>query len=326
METSTHILFGVGIASLASLDPNLQEYSLPVYVSCVLASNAPDFDYALKLKGKSEYYKLHRGFSHSLIMLPLWAFMITAGIALIYPDTEFLQHLFLWNLGAVIVHVLTDLLNFHGTQVFRPFTEKWFSFDCVPLFDYFIFLLHISGMVVSLIGFHPGKTFLAIYLLMFIYILLRFAVRSYIYHQLTAQFLKSKEMKILPNMDLYSWQVIIECEEYYILGRYTWGEFVVDSVLQKETSHSWIEISKQNKDISNFITSTIFIYPRVIERKEALEVRWIDLRFRKGRRFPFKAIWVFSHHKSLEKSYVGWFHHPTQYKRIKKELVNEVSK
>ncbi|MFC7783624.1 metal-dependent hydrolase [Rossellomorea sp. GCM10028870] len=326
METSTHILFGIGIASLASLDPSLKEYSLPVYVSCVLSSNAPDFDYAFKLKGKSEYYKLHRGFSHSLFMLPLWAFLITTVFALYYPDLVFLQHLFVWNLGAVIVHVITDVLNFHGTQVLRPFTEKWFSIDCIPLFDYFIFSLHISGMILSLTGFHPGKTFLSIYLLLFIYILLRFATRSYIYHQLTTHFLKSKGVKIIPNMDLYSWQVIIEGEENYILGRYTWGKLMVDSVLEKETPQPWVEISKQNKDISNFITSTIFVYPRVIERKEALEVRWIDLRFRKGRRFPFKAIWVFSHHKSLEKSYVGWFHHPIEYKRIKKELVNEISK
>jgi inner membrane protein len=326
METSTHILFGGGIASLAYFDPALQEYSLPVYVSCVLASNAPDFDYVFKLKGKSEYYKLHRGFSHSLFMLPFWAILITIVFAHYYPDIVFLQHLFVWNLGAVIVHVIMDVLNFHGTQVLRPFTDKWFSIDCIPLFDYFIFLLHLSGMTLSLTGFHPGETFLAIYLLLFLYILLRFAIRSYIYHQLTTHFLKSRVVKIIPNMDLYSWQVIIEGEENYILGRYTWGKLMVDSVLEKETSQPWIEISKQNKDISNFITSTIFVYPRVIERKEALEVRWIDLRFRKGRRFPFNAIWVFSHHKSLEKSYVGWFHHPIEYKRVKRELVNEVSK
>ncbi|TMU86829.1 hypothetical protein FGG79_01390 [Bacillus sp. BHET2] len=42
--------------------------------------------------------------------------------------------------------------------------------------------------------------------------------------------------------------------------------------------------------------------------------------------FPFKATWIYSHQKSIEKSYAGWFHHPIHFKRIKRELVNELNK
>jgi inner membrane protein len=82
-------------------------------------------------------------------------------------------------------------------------------------------------------------------------------------------------------MDLYSWQVIIESDGDYILGRYSRGLFEVDSTLKKVSPLflSWIEVSKHNQEISNFITSTAFVYPKVVARKDLLEVRWIDLRF-----------------------------------------------
>ncbi|MCA1058408.1 metal-dependent hydrolase [Rossellomorea aquimaris] len=328
METSTHIFFGIGIGSLASLDPSLIGEPLPVYLSCILASNAPDFDYAAKLKGKSEYYKFHRGLSHSLVMLPLWAFLITAGFIPFIENPEFLQHLFIWNLIAVTIHVLTDVFNIHGTQALRPFTKKWISLDFIPLFDYFIFFMHSVGLMLVLAGHPPEKSFLIVYLIVSVYLLLRFTFRSFIYHQLSTNFIHGRGMKIIPNMDLYSWQVIIELDSDYILGRYTWGQLEVDTILKKATPpyNSWIEVSKHNQDISNFITSTSFVYPKVVERKNILEVRWIDLRFRKGRSFPFKATWVYSHNNSLEKSYVGWFHHPLQFKRIKTEMANEVNK
>jgi inner membrane protein len=147
VETSTHILIGIGLGSLSSLDPALLSDPLPVYLSCVLASNAPDFDFAAKLKGNSVYYKLHRGFSHSLPMLPLWAFLITAGFIPFTQNIEFLNHLFIWNLVAVTIHVLTDSFNIHGTQALRPFTKKWISLDFVPLFDFFIFFLHSVGFI-----------------------------------------------------------------------------------------------------------------------------------------------------------------------------------
>ena len=328
METSTHILFGIGIASLATLDPALQDDRLPLYLSCILASNAPDFDYAAKLKGKSEYYKVHRGFSHSLLMLPLWAFLITAVCIPFSQNNGFVQHLFIWNLAAATIHILTDVFNIHGTQAFRPFTKKWISLDFVPLFDYFIFILHSVGLILILAGFPSGSTFLGIYLILSVYLLLRFIFRSFIYHQLSTHFIHSKRMKIIPNMDLYSWQVIIEVDSDYLLGKYTLGKLEVDSVLEKEAPSfvSWIEASKHNQEISNFITSTSFVYPKVVARKNLMEVRWIDLRFRKGRSFPFKATWLYSHNKSIEKSHAGWFHHPAQYKRMKNELVKELNK
>src|SRR3954471_10536750 len=116
MDTSSHILIGFGLAALAQSDPVVSgsdALTQAVIIGSVVGSNAPDFDILYKLKGSSSYNKNHRSHSHSLLILPLWALLIVAALIPFFPNVSYL-HLFLWTFLAVIIHVVTDLLNVHG--------------------------------------------------------------------------------------------------------------------------------------------------------------------------------------------------------------------
>ncbi len=323
MDTSTHMMYGVGLGSLAMIDPTIASSDItPIYIACILGSNAPDFDYAFKLKGKSTYYKKHRGFSHSLPMIPLWAVLISICFLPIY-SLEYVLHLFAWTYLAVTIHVITDLFNIHGTQMLRPITSKWISFDAVPLFDTFVAIMHGVGFILVLTGSHPGSTFLLIYSGILVYYFFRLFWSYRIKKNIKLHFRNSTNLKMIPSMDLISWRIIIETDKDFILGDYFFGKLTVEHTLTKQFSNHepWIHASKKDYTISNFLASNCYAYPEVVTRKDGLEVRWLDLRFKKNKKFfPFMAISYFPHKESKGNSYVGWFHHPIQYKKMVNKL------
>ncbi len=87
MDTSTHIVMGVGLAGLATLDPNVSAspyMATAVLATTLVASNAPDFDTILKLRNNAVYIRHHRGITHSLPALFLWPFIVSGGLMLFF--------------------------------------------------------------------------------------------------------------------------------------------------------------------------------------------------------------------------------------------------
>ena len=77
MDTSTHVLMGLGLASLAQVDPIVsgnEALTQAVLIGTVIGSNAPDFDILYHLKGNNSYLKNHRSHSHSLPFYPFGPF------------------------------------------------------------------------------------------------------------------------------------------------------------------------------------------------------------------------------------------------------------
>mgnify|MGYP001096280644 CR=1 FL=1 len=129
MDTFSHIIIGLGLGALAQIDPvisNDNSLKTAVLIGTVVGSNAPDFDFIHRFKGKSSYYQNHRGWSHSLPAIPMWSILTTAAILPFFQETS-IFHLFLWITLAVTLHVLLDLFNVNGTQAIRPFSSKWLS-------------------------------------------------------------------------------------------------------------------------------------------------------------------------------------------------------
>lgn len=174
MDSFSHIIIGLGIGALAQIDPTVSDnhtLSNAVILGAVIGSNAPYFDFIYLLKGKASYFRNHRGMSHSLPALPLWGIVVSILIYSFFPGATFLR-LFSWTLLAVIVHVLFDLFNVHGTQILLPYSRKWIAFDSIPLMDPFIIMLHFLGF--SLLPFfNAGITFLIIFIFLFLYLAVR---------------------------------------------------------------------------------------------------------------------------------------------------------
>src|SRR5699024_10778447 len=137
MDTGTHIVMGIGLGGLATLDAVVSNDPLmfnSVLVGTIIGSQAPDFDTILKLTNNATYISNHRGITHSIPGSMIWSMLIPLIIYLFVPEVNFL-HLWLWTFSAVFLHVFVDVFNAHGTQAFRPLSHKWVAYGFINTLD-----------------------------------------------------------------------------------------------------------------------------------------------------------------------------------------------
>ncbi|MFJ5761582.1 metal-dependent hydrolase [Neobacillus sp. NPDC093182] len=326
MDTVSHIIFGLGLGALAQIDPvisNNSALSTAVLIGTVVGSNAPDFDFFFRFKGKSSYYRNHRGWSHSMPAIPLWSILTTAAIFPFFPGSS-IAHLFLWILLAVTLHVLLDLFNVNGTQALRPFSTQWLSLDFLPLIDPYIIMLHILGF--SLLPFFgTGRVFTFIYLAMFFYLLVRFIFTQFTKWKLSQHFQNALRVKMIPKTSPFHWNIIIETNQDFLFGSYSMGELWIEHTFSKMVDYPGLVIdSSQNPEVESFLRSTHFAYPFVQKRKSGYFIYWKDLRFRSKKFFPKLAIMFISLDYQNQVSYTGKLTSIKHYKRVIKKLETSI--
>ncbi|MGG3466065.1 metal-dependent hydrolase [Neobacillus pocheonensis] len=324
MDTSSHIIMGLGLAALAQMDPVVADHntlSQAVILGTVIGSNAPDFDFIYRVKGKGSYFRNHRAISHSLPVLPLWSIAVSGIIYSFFPESSFL-HLFLWTLLAVILHVFFDLFNVHGTQILLPFSKKWIAFDSLPLVDPNILLSHLLGFCL-LPFFEPGRVFLIIYISIFLYLAVRTLSTVAAKRKLRHHFQHAIRIKLIPRMFLFKWDIIIETKEDFLFGVLSKGSLAIEhSLLKKIDFPELVSDSKSHPSVSDFLSSTHYAYPFVRARKNGYLIYWKDLRFRNNKFFPTLAIIYLSSDYKIKNCFIGTIHSLKQYKQVIRKLKN----
>jgi inner membrane protein len=322
MDTTSHIVIGLGLGALAQIDPVVAESSLShaVILGTVIGSNAPDADCIYKLKGKGSYFRNHRGWSHSLPALPLWGLAVTGSVHPFFPESSFL-HLFMWTLLAVIFHVVFDLFNVYGTQAARPISSKWISKDSIPLVDPFILGMHAIGFA-FIPFFKAGTIFSIIYLFILLHIVIRTFYAGRIKKHLGLYYPEASRIKLIPRTDLLTWDFLIDNEEEFIFGTYTARMIKIEHKLPKHIDYpDLIEKSKKEQNVSDFLSSTEFAYPFVKKTRSGYFVMWKDLRFRIEKSyFPYHAIMYVTKDLKHQSTITDKIYSLKNYKKVLREL------
>jgi len=123
-----------------------------------LAAEAPDLDVLSRFGGSAFALNHHRGFTHSLLGVPLVAAVVVAFVYGIWrlrgrktrnPDLPPRWGLlFAYGCLAGLSHILLDYTNSYGVRPFWPFNERWYSWDIVYIVEPVILALLILGLVV----------------------------------------------------------------------------------------------------------------------------------------------------------------------------------
>lgn len=326
MDTFSHIIFGFGLGALAQIDPlvsNNSALSTAVLIGTVVGSNAPDFDFMYRLKGKSSYYRNHRGWSHSLPAIPIWS-MLTTSALLPFFQVNSISHLFLWILLAVTLHVLLDVFNVNGTQALRPFSTKWLSLDFLPLVDPYIIMLHVLGF--SLLPFFDtGRVFSFVYLGIAFYLFIRMISTHYTKWKLTQHFQNALKIKMIPKTAAFHWNIMIETNQDFLFGSYSKGDLWIEHTFSKKIDYPGLVLnSSMDQQVDSFLRSTHFAYPFVQKRKNGYFIYWKDLRFRSKKFFPKLAITFISLDDQKQVSYTGKLTSIKQYKKVIKKLETSI--
>ncbi len=87
------------------------------------ACAAPDLDFVAGFAGPAQYVLNHRGVTHSLLLLPLWAIALAALLAFIVREPRGWRALYGICAMAIGLHIAGDLVTSYGTMIFAPVSD-----------------------------------------------------------------------------------------------------------------------------------------------------------------------------------------------------------
>ncbi|MGH8633893.1 MAG: metal-dependent hydrolase [Burkholderiales bacterium] len=153
MDTLTHALSGALLAR-ATAPAQAGEKTLPLgrrlFIG-FLAAAAPDLDFVISYLGPVEYLYHHRGVTHSLIMLPLWAFLLAYLGSLVWRrDRPWRAYFGVIALGLGI-HIAGDWITSFGTMVLAPLSDARVGLGTTFIIDLWFTGIILAGLAACMV-------------------------------------------------------------------------------------------------------------------------------------------------------------------------------
>jgi inner membrane protein len=152
MDPITHLMTGAVLARTG-----FNRKAAYATAAMTLAAEAPDLDVLWSIKGPIAAFQHHRGWTHTLIGLPLEAAVVVGIVWLAHrwrrnkPSKQnapiHWSRLYLFSLIALLSHLLLDFTNNYGLRPFFPFNPHWYAASIVFIFEPIIFLLLLAALI-----------------------------------------------------------------------------------------------------------------------------------------------------------------------------------
>jgi inner membrane protein len=153
VDTLTHALSGALIARATAPRAKTAE-TLPLgrrmFVGA-LAAAFPDLDIFTSYLSPLAYLYHHRGVTHSLLLLPLWAVLLSLLFALISrgkPSWRAYLGITAYGVGA---HIAGDLITSFGTMIFAPLSDARYALSATFIIDLWFTGIILAGLAASAI-------------------------------------------------------------------------------------------------------------------------------------------------------------------------------
>lgn len=138
-----------------SVSRGLEAPSGPGLAACMtvgfFAGAFPDIDGALALLSPMAYLLGHRGVTHSLLLLPVWAVLLAWLFSSFGRRREYLKPFFVISAAALVVHVAGDVITSFGTLLLSPLSDRRFALSSVFIIDLWFSGIAMAGVVASLL-------------------------------------------------------------------------------------------------------------------------------------------------------------------------------
>ena len=150
MDTLTHALSGALLAR-ATAAQDAPPRTLPRRIAAgFLATAAPDLDFVIGYAGPVAYLENHRGVTHSLILLPLWALLLSWLLAKILREPRGWRALYGITAMGLAAHIAGDLITGFGTMVFATFSTWRAALGTTFIIDLWFSGIILAGLLVCL--------------------------------------------------------------------------------------------------------------------------------------------------------------------------------
>jgi inner membrane protein len=117
----------------------------------------PDIDYFLIFVDRLAFIRHHRGFTHSLAALFLFA-LLGAALGRALGGQRWFHPVLFLGLAVLASHLFLDLATSYGTQILFPFSRQRFTLDWLFIIDPYLTGLLLFGAVAALASATWGRT------------------------------------------------------------------------------------------------------------------------------------------------------------------------
>lgn len=149
MDTLTHALSGALLAR-ATTNKDAPRYSTPRRVAAgFFACAAPDLDFVAGFFGPVVYLENHRGVTHSLVMLPLWALLLSWVLAAILREPRGWRALYGVCALGIGLHIVGDVITSYGTMVLAPLSDWRAGIGTTFIIDLWFSGIIVAGLAAS---------------------------------------------------------------------------------------------------------------------------------------------------------------------------------
>jgi inner membrane protein len=149
LDTLTHALSGALIARATA--PAAPRISLPRRIAAGFLTCAfPDSDVVLSYAAPITYLTLHRGVTHSFVLLPLWAFLLSWIFAKLDRGKSWRDYFGICAI-ALSAHIVGDLITSFGTMIYAPISNARIAWNTTFIIDLWFTGIIVTGLVASLL-------------------------------------------------------------------------------------------------------------------------------------------------------------------------------
>ncbi|GEA49841.1 hydrolase [Vibrio inusitatus NBRC 102082] len=184
----------------------------------------PDLDVVLDYGDAVSNTIKHRGFSHSLLLLPPFALLLSWLYCRFRPDAFWnFKRVSVLTLSVLVTHTLLDAMTTYGTQLIWPF-EGYFELRNIFIIDPLYTVPLLIAIIVALFSNANGaKWCQSVLVLSTLYLGWGFTAQQYIANRvdqnLAQQGLPNKQVMITPTpFNTVLWRIVVMDEHYYWEG------------------------------------------------------------------------------------------------------------
>jgi inner membrane protein len=115
------------------------------------AAAAPDLDFVISYAGPVAYLEQHRGATHSLLLLPLWALLLSWILAWILREPRGWRALYGITAMCLAAHIVGDLITGFGTIIFAPLSTWRAALGTTFIIDLWFTGIILAGLLLSVV-------------------------------------------------------------------------------------------------------------------------------------------------------------------------------
>jgi inner membrane protein len=223
MDTLTHALSGALVARATAREaaqPGALTLNQRVAAG-FLAAAFPDIDFALRLVDTLTYLNLHRGLTHSLVMLPVWTLLLAWLLSRLLPGRPPWRALAEPVALGLAMHIAGDAITAYGTTIFAPLSNLQVEFPLVYVVDPWVTGILVAGLACATVSRTSGRAVAAAFLALlaayvgFLAVLQQRAVAAGVAHASARGWVQPAVTALPQPFSPFHWKIVIAAGDFY---------------------------------------------------------------------------------------------------------------